>query len=111
MKVIKIQIEALAPYADLNPRIQALLHRFLLCETTDEEEKEIDRWMQVNEFNRALLEMLLGLEANNGGEATIMLQKLAKDRSDRHMRKWKQIGGVALTLLVLLVLAYFTFNR
>lgn len=100
MTTYKARIEALAAKADFSPRAAYLLKNFFLDLTTQEEEDELDLWMNESEANGEMFDLLIEVNADGTGAGTIaLLHKLGREKTKK---KFKFHKGIWIGILVIL---------
>ena len=75
MNTLNDQIEEVAQYANLTPEAAELLKRFFLKVTTDAENQQLDDWINECPANDQLFDLLLDLNRDGTGAATMYLLK------------------------------------
>ncbi|MBZ5857586.1 FecR domain-containing protein [Flavihumibacter profundi] len=101
----KEQIEAVAPYANLNQRASAIIQHFFLEIATQEEKDELDEWLNESEANERLFDLLIS--ATRGGVGAGII-KLINDHTKKEPKKRSRSGKIfriaGIGLLIILAI-------
>ncbi|ULQ51954.1 FecR domain-containing protein [Flavihumibacter fluvii] len=103
----KEQIEAVAPYANLNLRASGIIQRFFLEVATQAEKDELDEWLNESEANERLFDLLIMATRGGVGAGILkLINDLTKKEPVKRSRLKRWLGRIALGLLLLLVVDY-----